>query len=51
MNLKSGYRSLAQILEKPYVGSRGYIFAPILKKLDQSICLDKKSLKMVMWDQ
>ena len=34
-------RSLGQILEKPYVCSRGHIFSPIVMKLDQNICLDK----------
>ena len=32
-------RSLSQILEKPFVPSRGHIFSPILMKLDQDVCL------------
>ena len=34
-------RSLGQILEKPYVRTRGHIFSPILMKLGQNVCLDK----------
>ena len=36
-------RSLGQILEKPYVRSRGHIFSPILMKLGQNVCLDEIS--------
>ena len=46
-NLKFGHvgsktRSLGQTLEKPCVCSRGHIFSPILIKLSQNVCLDKK---------
>ena len=30
-----------QMLEKPYVRSRGQIFSPIIMKLCQNVCLDK----------
>ena len=33
------------LLEKPYVCSRGYIFSPIIMKLDQHVCLDGISHK------
>ena len=36
-------RSLAQILEKPFVRSRGHIFSLIILKLGQNVCLDKIS--------
>ena len=36
-------RSLAQILEKPCVRSRGHIFSPIIIKLGQNLCLDQIS--------
>ena len=36
-------RSLGQILEKPYVHSRGHIFSPIIMKFGQNVCLDKIS--------
>ena len=35
--------SLGQILEKPYVCSRGHSFSPITMKLGQNICLDEIS--------
>ena len=34
-------RSLGQILEKPYVGSRGHIFCQIIMKVGLNVCLDK----------
>ena len=34
-------RSLGQILDKTCVCSRDHIFCPIMKKLDQNVCLDK----------
>ena len=34
-------RSLAQIMEKPWVCSRGHIFSPIILKLGQNVCLDE----------
>ena len=48
MSPKMGYvrsktMSLGQILEKPYVHSRGHIFSPIIMKLGQNVCLDKIS--------
>ena len=33
-------RSLGQILEKPCVRSRGYIFSRILMEVGQDVCLD-----------
>ena len=50
MSLKLGHvelktRSLGQILEKPYVCSRGHIFSSILMKPGQNACLDKFSDK------
>ena len=33
-------RSLGQILEKPWVRSRGHILSPIIMKLGQYVCLD-----------
>ena len=47
-SLKMGYvgsktRSPGQILEKPYVGSRGHIFSPIFMKLVWNVCLDEIS--------
>ena len=36
-------RSLGQILEKPYVCSRGHIFSLIIMKLGQNVCYDKIS--------
>ena len=36
-------RSLGQILEKPYVHSRGHIFSLIIMKFGQNVCLDKIS--------
>ena len=39
-------RSPGQMLEKPYVCSRGHIFSPIIMKLDQHVCLDEISHKM-----
>ena len=45
-NLKMGHvgsktGSLGQILEKPFVRSRGHIFSQIILKLDQNFCLDE----------
>ena len=37
--------SLGQILEKPYVHSRGHIFSLILKKFGQNACYDEISDK------
>ena len=37
--------SLGQILDKPCVRSRGYIFNLIIMKLGQNVCLDKISDK------
>ena len=34
-------RSQGQMLEKPYVCSRGHIFSPIIMKLDQHVCLNE----------
>ena len=41
-------RSLHQMLEKPFVSSRGHIFSLIIMKLDQHVCLDgiSRNLKM-----
>ena len=36
-------KSLGQILEKPFVRSRGHIFSLIIMKLGQNVCLDKIS--------
>ena len=36
-------RSLAQVLEKPCIQSRGHIFSPIIMKHGQNVCLDKIS--------
>ena len=36
-------RSLVQILEKPFVRSRGQIFSPIVMKLGKNVCLDEIS--------
>ena len=33
--------SLGQMLEKPYVRSRGHIFSLIIMKLGQNVCLDE----------
>ena len=33
-------RSPGQMLEKPFVGSRGHIFSRILMKVGQDVCLD-----------
>ena len=33
-------RSLGQMLEKPFVGSRGHIFSPKLLLVGQNVCLD-----------
>ena len=41
-------QKLGQVLEKPYVCSRGYIFSPIIMKLGQNVCLDKISDKFKM---
>ena len=34
-------RSVGQILEKPFVCSRGHIFSQIILKLGQNVCLDE----------
>ena len=39
--VRSKTRSLGQILEKPYVCSRGHIFGPIIMKLGWNICPDE----------
>ena len=36
-------RSLGEILEKPFVHSRGHIFSLIIMKLRQNVCLDEIS--------
>ena len=36
-------RSLGQILEKPFVRSRGHIFSQIIMKCGQNVCLDEVS--------
>ena len=36
-------RSLGQMLEKPFVGSRGHIFSPKLLLVGQNVCLDDTS--------
>ena len=52
MSLKMGHvesktRSMGQILEKPCVHFRGYIFSLILFRLGQNVCFgDEKSLIM-----
>ena len=38
-HVRSKTRLLGQILEKPFVRSRGHIFSLILMKLGQTICL------------
>ena len=48
MNLKKGHvgsetRSLAQILGKPCVRSRGHIFIPIIMKLGKNVCIGEIS--------
>ena len=46
--------SLGQILEKPFVCSRGQIFSLIIMKLDQPVCLEKNLAevwKWVMWSK
>ena len=40
-HVRSKSRSLGQMLEKPYVCSRGNIFSPIIMKLYQHFCLDE----------
>ena len=44
-HVASKTRSLSQILEKPYVSSRGHISSPIFMKLGQNVCLDE------IWDE
>ena len=41
--VRSKTRSLAQVLEKPSVRSRGHICSPIIMKLGQNVCLDEIS--------
>ena len=48
MSLKMGHvgsktTSLGQILEKPFVQSRGHIVSPIIMALGQNVCLDEIS--------
>ena len=38
-NMKMG-KKLGQILEKPFVRSRGHIFSLIIMKLGQNVCLE-----------
>ena len=54
MSFKMGHvgsktRSLGQILENPYVCSRGHIFGPILFKLGQNLCHNEVSRKGLKW--
>ena len=42
-HVRSKTRSLCQILQKPYIRSRGHIFSPIIMKLGQNVCLDEIS--------
>ena len=44
-HVESKTRSLGQILEKPYVRSRGHIFSPIIIKLGWNVCLNEISDK------
>ena len=44
-HVRSKTSSLGQMLEKPYVCSRGYIFSPIIMKLDQRVYFDEISQK------
>ena len=41
VHVESKTRSQIQILEKPYVYSRGHIFSPIIMKLGQNVFIDK----------
>ena len=36
-------KSLGQVLEKPFLGSKGHIFSPIIMQLGLNVCLDKIS--------
>ena len=38
-------KKLGQILEKPFICSRGHIFSPVIMKRGQDVCLDKISDK------
>ena len=40
---ESKSRSLGQILEKACVRSGGHIFCPVIKKLNQNVCLNEIS--------
>ena len=42
-HVRSKTESLGQMLEKPFVGSGGHIFSPIIMKLGQIDCFDKFS--------
>ena len=42
-HVRSKTRSLDQILEKPFVRSRGHIFSSIIMKPGQNVCLDQVS--------
>ena len=44
-NVGSKATSPGQILEKPYLCSRGHNFSQIIMKLDQHVCLDEISHK------
>ena len=44
-HVESKTRSLGQILEKPYVRSRGHIFSQIIIKLGWNVCLNEISDK------
>ena len=44
-HIGSKTRSIAEILEKPCVRSRGPIFSPIIMKLVQNVCLEEISDK------
>ena len=39
--VRSNSTLVGQILEKPYVRSRGHIFSQIIVKLGQNVCLDE----------
>ena len=41
--VRSKTRSLGEILEKPWVRSRGHIFSPFIMKLGQNVYFDKIS--------
>ena len=41
-------QTLGQVLEKPCVRSRDYIFCPIIMKLGENVCLDEISYVLEM---